>query len=178
MPLQPHVTLPQLDRMEHLEMNVWPLQRDCDAFYGNPRGANGHSNPNWEAANLTRVTPPFHMFYSGKPVASVKIHRKCSASLLRVFNAIFTVAGENQATVNAWGVSTFGGSYNYRLKRGSNTLSMHAYGCAIDLDPLRHPMRHFPPSPKFDARVIKAFADEGWVNLPNDRMHFQAARVS
>jgi hypothetical protein len=31
---------------------------------------------------------------------------------------------------------------------------------------------------RFVKEVVKAFADEGWVNLPNDPMHFQAARLS
>ena len=154
---------------------MWPLQSECDAFYGNPRGGGGHSNPSWEAANLTHVSPPFRMTYAGKPVLSVKIHRKCAASLQRVFAAIWEAAKHDQATIDRWGVSIFGGSYNFRLMRGSSHLSMHSYGCAIDLAPERFPMgRH---DHTFVPQVIKAFADEGWENLPNDRMHFQAARV-
>lgn len=153
----------------------WPLQSDTDQFYGNPRGAGGHSSPAWEAANLTRVSPPFKMFYAGKPVQSVKIHRKCAESLGRVFAAIWEAAKHDQATIDRWGVSIFGGSYNFRLMRGSSHLSMHSYGCALDLAPERFPMgRH---DQTFVPQVIQAFANEGWENLPNDRMHFQAARV-
>ena len=154
---------------------MWPLQKDCDQFYGNPRGAVGRSNSAWEAANLAHVSPPFKMFYDGKPVQSVKIHRKCADSLSRVFAAIWIAAGRDQATIDRWGVSHFGGSYNFRLMRGSSHLSMHSYGCAIDLAPERFPMgRH---DHTFVPQVIQAFANEGWENLPNDRMHFQAARV-
>lgn len=154
---------------------MWPLQSACDAFYGNPRGNAGQSNPAWEAANLTRVSPPFKMFYAGKPVQSVKIHRKCAESLGRVFAAIWVAANHDQATIDRWGVSIFGGTYNFRLMRGSSHLSMHSYGCAIDLAPERFPMGSHDHT--FVPQVIKAFADEGWENLPNDRMHFQAARV-
>jgi hypothetical protein len=157
-------------------MTSWPIQAQCDAFYGNPRGHGGHSNPAWEAANLVLVSPPFKMTYAGHPVHSVKIHRKCASSLLRVFSAIWTAAKHDQATIDRWGVSIFGGSYNFRLMRGSSHLSMHSYGCAIDLAPERFPMGSHNHT--FAPEVIQAFANEGWVNLPNDRMHFQAARVS
>ena len=80
-----------------------------------------------------------------------------------------------QDKIDEWGVSDFGGSYNFRLMRGSSHLSMHAYGCAIDLAPERFPMG--VGSNKFCDAVCTAFSDEGWVNLPKDRMHFQAAVV-
>ena len=155
---------------------MWPLQQNCDAFYGNPRGPNDHADAAWEAANLTRVIPPFKLYYAGKLVGSVKIHRKCADSLARVFAAIWVASGKSQAKIDEWGVSLFGGSYNFRLMRGSSHLSMHSYGCAIDLAPERFPMGSH--AHLFAPEVIKAFADEGWQNLPNDRMHFQAARVT
>jgi len=155
---------------------LWPLQSQCDAFYGNPRGSNGQASTLWKLRNLTTVKAPFVMRYAGQPIKGVTIHRKCAASLARVFQAIWIASGKSQAVIDKWGVSTFGGSFNFRPMRGSTHLSMHSYGCAIDLDPTHHQMTH--GSALFDPRVIKAFADEGWVNLPNDRMHFQAARLS
>jgi hypothetical protein len=93
-----------------------------------------------------------------------------------VFSAIWIASGKSQKKIDAWGVSDFGGSFNFRLMRNSNTLSMHSYACAIDLAPQRFPMgqsaKHFAPE------VVKAFADEGWINLKNDPMHFQAARLA
>ena len=158
-------------------MTTWPLQSQCDDFYGNPRGANAHANPAWEAQYLTTVPVPFHMYYAGaNPVTHIRINKNCAASLSRVLDRLWNAAGKSQAKIDSWGVSVFGGSYNYRLMRGSNRLSMHSYGCAIDLDPANHPMVH--GSKPFAQEVIDAFAAEGWVNLPNDKMHFQAARVN
>ena len=154
-------------------MNNWPNQSEADAFYGNPRGANGKAAVRWKAQNLTQVIPPFAMHFVGTPVAHIMIHRKCAASLLRVLQSIWTASGDSQKKVNAWGASEFGGSFNFRLMRGSNHLSMHAYGCAIDLAPQRFPMGR--TASRFCSEVLKAFADEGWVNLARDRMHFQAA---
>ncbi len=151
----------------------WPKQSEADAFYGNPRGPDGKAAMLWKAQNLTHVTPPFAMHFMGTPVAHITIHRKCADSLLRVLQAIWLASGQEQRKIDAWGVSEFGGSFNFRRMRGSNHLSMHAYGCAIDLAPQRFPMGR--TSPRFCDEVLKAFAAEGWVNLPRDRMHFQAA---
>ncbi|WP_196503145.1 M15 family metallopeptidase [Aestuariivirga litoralis] len=157
------------------QMQTWPHQSGAQGFYGNPRGRGGQASSAWEAKNLVPLKPPFRMTYAGKPIATFKIHRLCAESLMRVLQTIWDQAGREQARVDEWGVSIFGGTYNFRLKRGSSTLSMHAFGCAIDLAPERFPMGRAKAT--FCAEVTAAFAAEGWVNLPRDRMHFQAARI-
>jgi hypothetical protein len=154
---------------------IVPKQSECDKFYGNPRGANGHASAKWEAANLIPVIPPFKMFYADKPIKSIRFHKKAANALSAALQAIWLASGKSQAKIDEWGVSTFGGAYNYRLMRQSNRLSMHSYGCAIDLAPERFPMGK--ADKKFVPEVIKAFADQGAVNLPRDRMHFQFAIV-
>ena len=154
-------------------MNNWPKQSTADAFYGNPRGPNGKASLLWKAQSLTYVAPLFAMNFVGTPVSRITIHRKCAASLQRVLDAIWVASGQDQKKIDAWGVSQFGGSFNFRLMRGSSHLSMHSYGCAIDLAPQRFPMGRTTPT--FCKEVLNAFADEGWINLPRDRMHFQAA---
>ena len=156
-------------------MTTWPIQAQADIFYGNPRGPSGKASLKWEKLNLVTIKPPFKMYFAGNEVKNFKIHHKCAPSLLRVLQAIWQSSGQDQAKVDTWGVSIFGGSYNFRLMRGSNHLSMHAYGCAIDLAPERFPMGE--SAPQFCDEVCGAFAAEGWVNLPKDRMHFQAAIV-
>ncbi len=161
---------------------MWPLQRDCDAFYGNPRGANGRASAQWEAANLVIVQAPYQLYYGKTPIRGVRVHRKCAESLRRVFTRIWDAAGRDQAVVDAWGASAFSGAYVFRNKRGGGTLSMHAYGCAIDFDAARNAMGNRRPNfgrPGPDA-VVKAFAAEGWIwgGVFNDGMHFQAARIN
>ena len=158
-----------------MRMTSWPTQAQADLFYGNPRGAGGKASRAWEWSNLVSIQPPFKMYFAGMEVTKIKIHRKCAVSLTRIFGAIWKASGMRQAKIDEWGVSTFGGSYNFRLMRGSSHLSMHAYGCAIDLAPERFPMGR--GQNKFCDEVWSAFSAEGWVNLPKDRMHFQAALV-
>ncbi len=160
-------------------MSTWPLQKDCDRFYGNPRGANGKPSAKWESENLVSVRPPFKMTYAGKPISGIRVHKKCAESLKRVLARIWEAAGKDQATVDRWGVSIYGGAYNYRLMRGGNSLSMHSWGCAIDLDPARNGLGDQTPHFANVPEVLAAFAAEGWEWggdwSRRDGMHWQAA---
>ena len=165
---------------------TWPLQSECDTFYGNPRNRSDPSaaSPKWESENLVRVKPPFAVYYEGKPVkAGLMVHKKVAESLARVFAAIWEKSGRNQKVIDGWGVSNYGGAYNYRLMRGSSRLSMHSYGCAVDLDPDRNGMGDTTPHFAKVPEVVGAFEAEGWVwgghwsGKSCDGMHFQAARV-
>lgn len=162
---------------------TWPTQAECDQFYGNPRGKPGQPNPTWEAANIISIKPPYRMTYDGVPIKGIRIHRKCAASLLDALTGIWNAAGHDQAKVDEWGASIYGGAYNYRLMRGGTRLSMHSWGCAIDLDPARNGFRD--PTPRFlqYPQVYRAFEAQGWTwggrwkGDSCDGMHFQAARV-
>lgn len=165
----------------------WPTQAECDAFYGNPRSRadNSKSSPAWESSNLVRVKPPFVIRFEGKPVsAGVLIHKKCADSLARIFANIWEAANRDQSVIDAWGVSNFAGAYNYRVMRGGSSLSMHSYGCAIDLDPERNDFHDTTPNFANIPQVVDAFEKEGWTwggrwsGRSCDGMHFQAARVS
>lgn len=164
---------------------TWPLQRDCDSFYGNPRGAGGRANPAFEA-NLVTVAAPYQLYYGKTPIRGVRVHRKCADSLRRVFARIWDASGHQQSVVDDWGASAFAGSYVFRNKRGGGTLSMHAYGCAIDLDPARNAMGNTRPNfARLGPRaVVAAFEAEGWTwggrwtGRSCDGMHFQAARTA
>lgn len=164
-------------------MQEWPLQRECDEFYGNPRGGAGKASSSWEHANLTRIKPPFQMYYDGKPIKTIQIHRKCAPSLKRVLDKIWVASGKNQKIVDSWGASVFAGSYVFRQKRGGTTLSMHSWACALDLDPARNGFRNQRPNfGRGDAnKVVQAFESEGWEwggrwsGRSCDGMHFQAS---
>ncbi|HQS09488.1 MAG TPA: M15 family metallopeptidase [Xanthobacteraceae bacterium] len=154
-------------------MSLWPLQKTCTDFYGDPR------DEEWEGRNLVVVKCPWVLRYEGKPVAGIRIHRKCAASLEQVLADIWARVGKSQAEIDRIGMSVYGGSFNFRPMRGVKSLSMHAYGCAIDFDPGRNGLGD--KTPAMDERVIRAFEAAGWEwgghwSRP-DGMHFQAART-
>jgi len=158
-------------------VNNWPHQENCALHYGNPRDAK------FEQRNI--VTVPFPWLavtsWDGKRVKGARVHRDCANSLARIFAVIWSAAGNSQDVINEWGMNKFGGGYAFRQIRGGKSLSMHAYGCAVDFDPGRNPLGgqhpHFSECPI----VLAAFDVEGWVWggswQRKDGMHWQAARV-
>jgi hypothetical protein len=160
-------------------MQAWPFQKDCDAYYGNPRGKGGSYSPAWAAANLVHVPCPWPLFIEKKAVAFITIHRRCSESLTRVLTNIAHRC--TPAEIKALKYDVFDGSFNYRPMRGSRALSMHSYGCAIDWDAEDNPFRSKKHTFKSDSPLVLAFKAEGWAwggdwDAP-DAMHVQAARV-
>jgi hypothetical protein len=164
-------------------MTIWPKQSECDTFYGNPRGRNGVASAKWERENLVPVVPPFQMFYADKPIKTLRFHKKAAPALLAALQTIKNLAGGDKGLLTQWGVNVYGGGYNFRLKRNSNSLSMHAYGCAIDLDPVRNGMGDTTPELAKYPLIVKAFEAQGavwgghWHGASCDGMHFQFARV-
>ena len=75
----------------------------------------------------------------------------------------------------------YGGCYEFRRISGSNNLSMHAYGAAIDLDPERNGRGkpYNASAGMIPMEVVNIFKSEGWKwggnfkTIP-DCMHFQA----
>lgn len=164
-------------------MNTWPNQSDCATFYGNPDPRHeGVPFRLWENENIIKIMPPWRMVLAWSPkdqVKSLRIHKKCANSLSTVLQDIFDAYERSQAKIEAAGLHLYGGAYNFRLKRGGTTLSMHSYGCAIDLDPEHNGFgAEHGTMPK---DVVALFRAQGWVwggtwSKP-DWMHFQAAIV-
>ena len=162
-------------------MNTWPKQSEMVAYYGNPARADGTADPKWEAANLVAIKPPYPMFYDGKPVRTMRVHRRIADSLLRILTRI---GKEMPADViKRCGLDQFGGVHAFRAKRAGSSLSTHAFACAIDLAPALNPFRvAYGSRPNMmPMQVVKIFEDEGWVWgglwTNGDAMHFQAARL-
>lgn len=148
-------------------MNLWPRQSlvlEGTSVYGNPKGKGGGApSPAWEAANLVMMAAPWAMMMGDIKITRFRVHKQCQASLGRVFANLKQSAGGDYKTLSAWGVTKFGGAYNYRLMRGGSNLSMHSYGCAIDLDPANNGLGDSTPRFAEFPRVLAAFADEGWL---------------
>lgn len=164
---------------------VWPLQSQCDGFYGNPRPRNVHERYNvaWAHENLTHVKCPWALTDFVHHFSSIQIHKKVAPSLERVLARIWDEVGRDPAKIHALRYDVFSGSFVYRNKRGAKSLSMHAYGAAIDWDApdnQMHARRHLFTD---ESPLIHAFKDEGWVWGGDwsgdgvDAMHVQAARV-
>ena len=143
----------------------WPTQAAVLAgksAYGNPRGHTvGVGSAAWEGQNLVYVKAPFRMTFAGVQLSKgMKVHRYCAASLGRVMQNLMDAANSKQEVLDHWGVSIYGGGHVFRLMRGGAALSMHSYGCAIDLDPARNGLADRTPRFAEFPAVLAAFNAE------------------
>lgn len=151
--------------------NPWPApdRRSMELFYGRPG----------DESNLVNFAPPFPMFYGGKACKTIRCHKQVAASLQRVLAEIGRSYGQRRDILEE--AEDYGGCYNYRNKRGGTSLSVHAWGAAIDLDADDNTFRdHWPMKADMPMEIMEAFAREGWVSAGAfwgyDAMHFQATR--
>lgn len=162
---------------------MWPKASELKAFYGDPdAGHDGIPDRVWEMNNLERFSPPYRMVLAWdtkKALNSITCHKKCASSLLLILNRIADHYGSQEAIEKAR-MHMFGGAYNFRLMRGATKLSMHAYGCAIDLDPEANRMGrpYKEMHGMMPMAVVNIFKAEGWAwggawKRP-DAMHFEA----
>ena len=165
---------------------TWPKSRDVVAYYGDSdTGHDGIPDRTWELANLERFAPPYRMVLAWdttKELHSITCHKKCASSLFKILTSICAHYG-SQAAIEAARMHMFGGAYNFRLMRGSLKLSMHAYGCAIDLDPASNALgRPYKETlGMMPMAVVEIFEAEGAIwggrwKRP-DCQHFQFAGV-
>jgi hypothetical protein len=76
-------------------------------------------------------------------------------------------------------LKTWDGCFGIRKMRGSNKMSLHSWGIAIDVNASENPMGQ---TPKLSEDFVDCFTDAGfdwggyWHN-PIDGMHFQLAKI-
>lgn len=168
--------------------------------YGNP-GTGQRASSSWFSDRMVRVPLPYTMklaWDTKSSVNSILIHdyavdiihilKDIQLNARVIVKANLTALGKPLPTtpeidklveeyLTKEGLNLFGGSYNHRLKRGGRTLSAHAFGCAIDLDPARNGMG--VTKYRMPEWVIKIFEGYGWTagarwsGRKCDAMHFQ-----
>lgn len=116
-------------------------------------------------------------------ISSFKCHKLVADSATRAFQKV--ADSYSKAEISDLGLDLFGGCYNYRVKRGGTTLSMHAYGLAIDIDPERNQLKWHKPQARLSLADAKKWFDawysEGWIGLGVEKdfdwMHVQAPKL-
>ena len=151
--------------------NPWPFstREGLRDFYGEPG----------DVGNLVPISFPFPMFYGDKLVTKSRCHKKVHDSLMRILTSLGTFEGGTREILDP--VSDYGGIYNFRNKRGGTSLSVHAWGAAIDLDADDNSFRDpWPLVADMPLEVMEEFAKEGWQSAGAfwgyDAMHFEACR--
>lgn len=111
---------------------------------------------------------------SGDERLDHKCHRLLIGRLTAALAEIYVTLGEAEFRRQGWHV--YGGCHNYRDKRGGSTLSTHAWGVAIDMNPNENTLK----SSKTTFSDVAIDIMERWGFLSGGRawnrdyMHFQA----
>lgn len=110
---------------------------------------------NWDPAkkcpvrpvDLRKVWVTYIDFYGVSHQGSIVVHRTIATRTQRAFRALyrmrFRIQGMSPMTVNAPYLTDMGtvtAGYSCRAVNGSKTWSQHAYGKAIDVNPVQNPM--------------------------------------
>jgi hypothetical protein len=114
---------------------------------------------------------------------------QCHHILIPHIEAIYTrIAKLNAAVIKDAGLDIYGGCYNFRPIRGTESqarppFSTHSWGAAIDVDPVRNGLfvkatRANLAQAKFDA-IHDIWMDHGFINIGHiigrDFMHYEAS---
>ena len=132
------------------------------SIYGDPRGLHGRANPAWKAANIVYMPAPWPMHMDAIRIMKFEVHKLAVDNFKAAFDNLLKAANGDLSVLEKWGVTRFSGTYVHRAMRGLETLSMHSYGCAIDLDAGNNMLGD--PTPRFAKfpKVLKAFKDAGF----------------
>ena len=152
-------------------------------------------------ADLRKVWVTYIDFYGVSHQGSIIVHRTIATRTQRAFRTLyrmrFRIQGMSPMTLNAPYISDMAAvtsGYNCRVVGGSKTWSQHAYGLAIDVNPVQNPMvrgSYVDPAAGTDflrrdvyrrgmmhaSGAVRAFTDQGfywggrWNSLRDD-MHF------
>jgi len=157
--------------------SVWPRQAQMTSFYG-PAGA-----PECTAGKVDLPFPFIIAWNKSERIARFSCHRKVEAALTTIFRETYAHYGENR--MDALGLTLFGGCYNFRTMRAGSSLSTHAWGVAVDLDPERNQLRWGRDraafaKPDYDPfwAIVEAQGATSLGRVANmDWMHFQFASL-
>jgi hypothetical protein len=157
--------------------NSWPRQSEVRArtsMFGDP------------GRNLVLLECPYIMYDDydrANKIAHFLCHAKVKDSLRRILQRTLDHYGLTQ--IRKLNLDINSGCYNYRNTTDSSSLSMHAWGVAIDFDYEHNQMYQSGSTAAFSKPVYAPFLDffeaEGWLSLGRARnrdwMHLQAARL-
>lgn len=162
-----------VDRPESAKSNLWPRQDQVQQFYGKP------------GSGFVMMETPFPFRIAWAPqqtVMKVQVHGKCKEAFAKVWADTLKAYGYEE--LKRLRLDMFGGCTNVRKMRGGTRWSMHAFGCAWDVDPDRNQLKFKREMASLDDApyapfwaIVEANGGLSLGRLKNyDWMHFQFTR--
>lgn len=108
------------------EAPVWPTQAEVRS------GKSCFGAPGNEQA-LQSVTPPYALYFEGTRVRTIRVHHLIASHVEQALQEVLAHYGREN--IHRLGLDIYGGSYAYRATSAGKSLSMHAWGIALDFAP-------------------------------------------
>lgn len=105
---------------------TWPTQAEVRS------GKSIFGSPGCES-NLVALVPPYPLYFEGEAVRTIRVHKLIATHVQAALREVLEHYGQSE--IRRLGLDIYGGSYNYRSSTGSSSLSMHAWGIALDFSP-------------------------------------------
>ena len=109
----------------------WPSQAEVRS------GKSIFGKPGVES-NLVSITPPYPLYFAGKQLKTIRVHKLIAKAVLTALEEVLDHYGIDE--IKRLGLDKFDGAYNYRKSRGGSSLSMHAWGVALDWNAAKNAM--------------------------------------
>lgn len=145
---------------------------EITSYYGIP------SEEGFRAAHMVRLELPFALTASWdeeKQIKSLLLHKKVVVVMEDALKEILELVGEEKLQELKW--NYLGDALAFRKKKDGRELSTHAWGIALDLNPILGPFAK--PCKSYPMVIVNAFERRGFVWggrwARQDGMHFQAA---
>lgn len=108
------------------EIPTWPSQAEVRC------GSSVFGAPGKEES-LVSIIPAYQLYFEGKPVRSIRVHKLIATHVKQALSEVLEHYGSD--AIHRLGFDDYGGSYNYRPTATGKSLSMHAWGIALDFAP-------------------------------------------
>lgn len=104
----------------------WPAQanvRSGNSIFGKPG----------DESALEVINVPYPLWFEGQKVTRIRVHRLIADHVRAALNEVLDYYGARR--IHELGLDQYGGSYNFRKTATGRSLSMHAWGIALDFAP-------------------------------------------
>ena len=154
----------------------WPTQPNVRA------GNSMFGKPGDESA-LVSIKPAYQLYFEGTPVKTIRVHRLIADHVAAALKEVLEHYGPTR--IKELSLDQYGGSYNYRSTATGRSLSMHAWGVALDFAPGLNAYEKRKPYASLSRPECEAWWDiwerHGAVSLGRERdydwMHLQFAKL-
>lgn len=159
-----------------LGINTWPTQAEV-------RSGKSIFGKAGDESNLVSITPAYQLYFDGKKVKTIRVHKKIAAAVNAALEEILAYYGHE--SIKQLGLDQYSGSYSYRKTTTGSSMSMHAWGIALDFAAATNGYSTKKPKASLSIPACQKFWEiwesHGAVSLGREKdfdwMHLQFARL-